>query len=104
MTLASTRLPSDKVSFLSLVFYYKWFALGTGLATLPARYRIHVCPIRRINTEEEAKVVAVVWGTELIQLISTLANLHQDDLKKGRSSSYSSNRPVTIRPVTVICV
>ena len=38
---------------------------------------------RRIKTEEKAKIVAVVWGTELIQFIVGLAFLHQDDLKKG---------------------
>ena len=34
---------------------------------------------RRINTEEKAKVVAAVWGTELIQFLAALAILHQDD-------------------------
>ena len=36
---------------------------------------------RRIYTEEKAKVVATVWGTEFIQFLATLAILHQDDLK-----------------------
>ena len=44
---------------------------------------------RRIKTEEKAKVVAAVWGTELIQLLGTLAILHTDDLKKEMNSSYS---------------
>ena len=35
---------------------------------------------RRIKTEE---IVAVVWGTELIQFITTPAIFLQDDLKKG---------------------
>ena len=39
-------------------------------------------------TEEKAKVVAAVWGTELIQLHVALAILHLDDLKKGMCSSY----------------
>ena len=34
---------------------------------------------RRIYTEEKAKVVGAVWGTEFIQL---LAVLYQDDMKK----------------------
>ena len=45
-----------------------------------------VCPSReqlehkrKINTEEKAKVVAAVLGTELIQFLATLAILHQDD-------------------------
>ena len=31
---------------------------------------------RRINTEDKAKVVAAVWGTELIHLLAALAVLH----------------------------
>ena len=38
--------------------------------------------IRRINTEEKAKVVAAAWGKELIQFLAAIAILHQDDLKK----------------------
>ena len=34
---------------------------------------------RRIYTEEKEKVVAAVWGTELIQFIAALAILYQDD-------------------------
>ena len=37
---------------------------------------------RRIYTEEKAKVVAAVWGTEFIQFLAALAVLHQDDKKK----------------------
>ena len=47
----------------------------------------------RINTEDKAKVVAAVWGTELIQFLAALTVLHQDDRKKMMNSSYSSNRP-----------
>ena len=39
---------------------------------LPYTYR------RRINTEEKAKVVADVWGTEFIQLLVPLAILYLD--------------------------
>ena len=42
---------------------------------------------RRIKTEEKAKVVAAVWGTECNQAV--VAILHQVDLKKGMNSSYS---------------
>ena len=31
---------------------------------------------RRIYTEEKAKVVAAVWGTEVIQFLDALAILH----------------------------
>ena len=31
---------------------------------------------RRINTEEKAKVVTAVWGTEFIQFVAVLAILH----------------------------
>ena len=45
-----------------------------------------------METEEKA----VVWKTELIQFIAALAILHQDDLKKGINSSFSSYRPGAI--------
>ena len=51
---------------------------------------------RRIKTEEKARVVAAVWGTELIQFIAALTILHQDDWKKGMNSSYS---PGAINPI-----
>ena len=35
---------------------------------------------RRIYTEEKAKVVAAVWGTELIQFLATLQIYRQDYL------------------------
>ena len=57
-------------------------------------------PHRRwIKTKEKAKVVAAVWGTTLIQFHVLLAILHQDDLKKGMNSSYSSYRPGAIYPI-----
>ena len=31
---------------------------------------------RRINTEDKAKVVVAVWGTELIQFLSVIATLY----------------------------
>ena len=55
--------------------------------------------IRRIKTEEKAKVVAVISRTELIQFIAVLAIFHQDDLKKGMYSSYASYRPGAIHPI-----
>ena len=36
---------------------------------------------RRIYTESKAKVVAAVWGTELLQFLATRSLLHKDDLK-----------------------
>ena len=54
---------------------------------------------RRIKTEEKVKVVAAVWGTELIKFLAVLTILHQDDLKKGINSSYSSYRPAAIHPI-----
>ena len=50
-------------------------------------------------TEEKAKVVTAVWGTELIQFLAALAIFHLDDLKKGMNSSYSSYRPDAIHPI-----
>ena len=41
-----------------------------------------VVHIRRINTEEKAKVVANDWGAEFIKFLAALAILHKDDLKK----------------------
>ena len=46
------------------------------LCNLSANHR------RRIYTENKAKVVAAVWGTEFIEFLATLAILHQDDMKK----------------------
>ena len=70
-------------------------------------YHIHR---RRIETEENTKVVASVWGgggKEFIKFFAVLAvvtgqfeaedELHQDDLKKRQNSSYSSK--VQSRPI-----
>ena len=43
--------------------------------------------------KRRVKVVAVVWGTEFIQVLARLLFLHQANFKKGMNSSYSSNRP-----------
>ena len=40
---------------------------------------------RTLKTEGKAKVVAAVWGTELIKFLATLAIFHQDDWKKRMS-------------------
>ena len=37
-------------------------------------------PKKRTKTEENAKVVAAVWGTEFIKLLAALAILHLDEL------------------------
>ena len=47
---------------------------GTPVRSVP-------CFKRRIHTEEKPKVVAVPWGTELLQFLAALTILHQDDLK-----------------------
>ena len=59
---------------------------------------------RRIKTEEKAKVVAVVWGTEVIQFLASLAILHHDDLKKKMNSTYSSQRPGASHPILHIAL
>ena len=41
---------------------------------------------RRIYTEEKAKVVAAVWGTEFIDFLAALALLTQDYLKIMRNA------------------
>ena len=56
--------------------------------------------IRSIKTEEKAKVrAAALRGTKLSQLLAALAILHQDDLKKGMNSSYSSYCSSAIHPI-----
>ena len=47
--------------------------------------------LRRIKTEERAKVVAAASGAELINFFAMLAILHQDDMKNRMNSSPSSN-------------
>ena len=51
-----------------------------------------------IYTEDKAKVVAAVWGTEFIQILDALAIFHQDGLKNRTNSSFSSYHPGTIYP------
>ena len=53
---------------------------------------------RMIYTEEKAKVVAAVWGTECIQFLAMLAIFHQDYLKNRMNSSFSSYHPGAIQP------
>ena len=48
---------------------------------------------RRIYTEEEAKVVAAAWGTEVLQFLPAKAIFHQDDLKNRMKTFNFSNRP-----------
>ena len=54
---------------------------------------VHLIHIRRIYTEEKAKVVGAVWETELVQFLSALAILHQDDLKNWMI--FSQNRMIS---------
>ena len=55
-----------------------------------------------INTKEKAKVVAAVWGTELIQFLALLAILYQEDLKNRTNLSFSSNHSSAIHPILSI--
>ena len=57
---------------------------------------------RRIKTEEKAKVIAVVWETELIQILAVIAILHQDDLKKGYIQPTFLYCPGAILPILQI--
>ena len=46
---------------------------------------------------KKAKVIAAVWGTEVIQFLATLSILPQDELKNRMESSYSlagANHPI----------
>ena len=42
----------------------------------------HLSHRRRIKTEEKAKVIAALWGTELIPFLATLAIFHQDEFEE----------------------
>ena len=46
---------------------------------------------RRIKTEENAKVVASVWGTEFIQFLAALDIFNDDDFEK-RMNIIKANR------------
>ena len=52
---------------------------------------------RRIKTEEMAKVVAAVWGTEWIQFLAALAIFHQDILKKRLNRILALEKWMIIR-------
>ena len=66
------------------------------------KYSVYSPHRTRIRTEEKAKVVTAIWGTELIKFIAALAILHQDDLKMGMNSSYSSFCPSAIHSILQI--
>ena len=67
---------------------------------------------RRIKTEEKAKVVAAVWGTELIQFLAALAISRKDVLKKRMNRKKATwwnecfeemdDRPVHINQTTTL--
>ena len=52
--------------------------------------------IRRINTEEKAKVIAAVWGTEFIQFLAALTIFNRTN------SSFSSNHPVAVLKIVLM--
>ena len=60
----------------ALAFPYRIWLSNTGLVFITGNHR------RRIYTEEKAKIVAAVWGTQFIQSLAALDILHQDDMKK----------------------
>ena len=85
--------------------FLKMFSLGRKISLVCVATGKPRSPFKyggKIKTEEKAKVVAAVWGTELIQFLAALAFLHQDYLKKGMNSSYSSYRPGAIHPMLPI--
>ena len=47
---------------------------------------------RRVETEENAKVVAAVCGTEFIKFLAALVVLHKDDFEEW-DEFFSSNHP-----------
>ena len=48
----------------------------------PPKVYTRITHKRKIYTEDKAKVVASVWGTEFIHFLAVLAVLHQDDMNK----------------------
>ena len=57
---------------------------------------VHSHSIRRIKTEEKSKVVAAVWGTEVIQILAALAIL------RIANSSFSTIHHDAICPILPI--
>ena len=55
-----------------------------------------VAKILLLNTEEKAKVVAAVWGTEFIKFLASQAILHQDEAQD--EFILFSNHPCAIHP------
>ena len=56
--------------------------LISSQALIVSRYNLSIHR-RRIKTEEKAKVVTVVRGTEFIKFLSVRAILHEEDLKNN---------------------
>ena len=54
---------------------------GENIKYRPVPYRGGISENKK-QTEEKAKVVAAVWGTELIQFLATLDIFYQDDFEK----------------------
>ena len=58
---------------------------------------------RRINTEEKAKAVAAVCGTEFIQFLAAQAVLHYRIIFKNRmNSSFFPNHPSAFHSILQI--
>ena len=76
----------------ALAFPYRIWLRNTGLSEclvfITGNHR------RRIYTEEKAKIVAAVWGTEFFQFLAATVILHQNDLKHSLlNSAFSSYHP-----------
>ena len=64
-------------------FYVSTFSSSSPLSAQFAELRKTIGRRRRINTEESAKVVTAIWGTEFIQCLAALAIVHLNNLNNG---------------------
>ena len=76
-----------KLEFILLLLFRENKTLDVSIKSV--RIRIGFGRRRRIKTEEKEKVVASVWGKELIQFFAALANLPRTILKNRMNSSFS---------------
>ena len=69
-------------STLHFTVQYVNFCLSFFYLMTKEKRRVLLTYRRRIKTEETAKVVAAVWGTELIQFLAALVIFQQDDFEE----------------------
>ena len=74
--------------------------LGIFYKMTPRRF----LTLQKDKDRRESKGRRCCWGTECIQFIAAKAIFHQDDLKEGINSSYSSHHPGAIHPVIHIAL